>query len=47
MKPHEIWLDQCEAAREIAADFGVDRAITYLVGEKFINFVAREWLLEE
>jgi hypothetical protein len=40
VKPHQIWLDQCEAAREIAAEFGVDRAITYLVGEKFINFVS-------
>jgi hypothetical protein len=33
-------LDRYEAAREIAAEFGVDRAITYLVGEKFINFVS-------
>jgi hypothetical protein len=40
MKPHEIWLEQCEAAREIAAKFGIDRAIAYLVGEKFINFVS-------
>ena len=23
MKPHQIWLEQCEAAREIAAEFGL------------------------
>ena len=40
MKPHETWLEQCEAAREIEAEFGVDRAIAYVVGEKFINFVS-------
>ena len=39
MKPHQIWTEQCAAAREIQAEFGTDRAITYLVGEKFINFL--------
>jgi hypothetical protein len=39
MKPHQIWPEQCAAAREILEEFGADRAITYLVGEKFINFL--------
>ena len=39
MKPHEIWPEQCAAAREIQAEFGTDRAITYLIGEKFIYFL--------
>lgn len=39
MKPHQIWHKQCAAARELQEEFGTDRAITYLVGEKFINFL--------
>jgi len=37
MKPHQIWPEQCVAARAIQVEFGTDRAISYLVGEKFIN----------
>ena len=39
MKPHQIWHEQCDAARDIQNEFGTDRALTYLVGEKFINFL--------
>ena len=39
MTSHRMWLEQCEAAREIGMEFGTDKAITYLVGEKFINFL--------
>lgn len=39
MKPHQIWHEQCAAARELQEEFGTDTAITYLVGEKFINFL--------
>ncbi len=39
MKPHQIWTEQCAAARAIQVEFGTDRAISYLVGEKFINFL--------
>jgi hypothetical protein len=39
MKPHEIWREQCEAARRIEDEFGVPNAISYLVGEKFLNFL--------
>ena len=40
MTQHAIWREQCDAAREIRDEFGVDRAISYLVGEKFINFLS-------
>jgi hypothetical protein len=40
MKPHQIWLEQCEAAREVAAEFGLDQALACVVGEKFIDFVS-------
>jgi hypothetical protein len=38
-KPHEIWIDQCEAAVGIEDDFGTQQALDYLVGEKFLNFL--------
>ena len=39
MKPCEIWIDQCEAARQIEAEFGTQNALDYLIGEKFLNFL--------
>ena len=39
MQFHRVWIDQCEAAEGIAEKFGRDDAITYLIGEKFMNFV--------
>jgi len=36
---YKIWIDQCEAARGIEADFGTQQALDYLVGEKFLNFL--------
>ena len=39
MKDCKIWTDQCEAARRIEGQFGPDRALEYLVGEKFLNFL--------
>ena len=39
MKPHEIWREQCEAARTIEDNFGVPKALDYLVGEKLLNFL--------
>jgi hypothetical protein len=38
MKPWEIWIEQCEAARQIEAEFGTQNALDYLIGEKFLNF---------
>ncbi len=34
---HTIWRDQCEAARDVKEAFGVEKAIGYLIGEKFLN----------
>jgi len=39
MEPHRIWIEQCEAARGIEDEFGTDKALDYLVGEKFLNFL--------
>lgn len=39
MNFHEIWIEQCQAARGIEDEFGTDSALAYLVGEKFINFI--------
>ena len=35
----KIWIEQCEAARRIEDEFGTDKALAYLVGEKFLNFL--------
>ena len=39
MNFHKIWIEQCEAAKAIEAEFGTDKALAYLIGEKFINFL--------
>jgi len=36
---HKIWVDQCNAARDIKEAFGLEKAIGYLIGEKFLNFI--------
>lgn len=38
-KPHKFWIDQCEAAEGIEDEFGTQKALEYLVGEKFLNFL--------
>ncbi len=35
----KIWIEQCEAARTIEGEFGTDKALEYLIGEKFLNFL--------
>ena len=37
-KPHQIWIEQCEAAQRIKARYGLAAAFEYLVGEKLLNF---------
>ena len=37
---HEIWIEQCEAARTIKTRYGVTAAFDYVVGEKLINFAS-------
>jgi hypothetical protein len=39
MEPNKTWIDQCEAAEGIEDEFGTQRALDYLVGEKFLNFL--------
>src|SRR5262249_28617568 len=39
MQPQRIWVGQCEAARGIEDEFGTAKALDYLVGEKFLNFL--------
>ena len=35
----KIWIEQCEAARRIEDEFGTDKALKYLVEQKFIDFL--------
>ena len=37
---HKIWIEQCEAARGIEDEFGTQKSLEYLVGEKFLDFLA-------
>ena len=39
MTPQETWQSQCDAARGILGDFGTEKALGYLVGEKLLNFL--------
>jgi len=39
MKPHKIWIEQCEAAERIEGEFGTQKSLDYVVGEKFLNFL--------
>src|SRR5206468_3764233 len=36
----KIWIEKCEAARGIEDEFGTDKALSYLIGEKFLNYLA-------
>jgi hypothetical protein len=49
LEPCKIWTEKCEAARMIEDEFGTDKVFSYLIGEKFLDYLveqAREWLLE-
>jgi len=35
----EVWKEQCDAARQVEAEFGTQKALDYLIGEKFLNFL--------
>jgi len=37
---HKIWIEQCKATEEIRDQFGLQRALDYLIGEKLFSFVA-------
>jgi len=34
----KIWIEQCEAARTSEDEFGTQKALAYLVGEKFLTY---------
>jgi hypothetical protein len=38
----DVWVEQCEAAKQIEAGFGTQQALEYLIGEKFLNFLQNE-----
>ena len=35
----DVWIEQCEAAKQIEDEFGTQKALDYLIGEKFLNFL--------
>ena len=35
---HEVWREQCEAARSIRLESGIVSAFDYVVGEKLLTF---------
>jgi hypothetical protein len=39
-KAHKIWIEQCEAAQTIKAQFGLTAAFDYIVGEKLMSFAS-------
>jgi hypothetical protein len=38
-RPQDIWIEQCDAAGDISAKFGLKASFDYLVGEKLMNFM--------
>ncbi|MBI4563464.1 MAG: hypothetical protein HY716_02060 [Planctomycetes bacterium] len=36
---HKIWIEQCEGARGVKEEFGTEKALGYLIGEKLVNFI--------
>ena len=39
MEFHKLWIEQCQAAQGIREQFGLKKALGYLIGEKFLNFL--------
>jgi hypothetical protein len=39
-KRHEIWIEQCDAARRIKLRYGLEAAFDYVVNEKLLNFAS-------
>ena len=36
---HKIWIEQCDGAEGIREEYGLEKAIGYLIGEKLLNFI--------
>jgi len=41
MRPCAIWKEQCEAARQIEAEFGTQNALDYLIGDRRLVSMSR------
>jgi len=39
VSPQKLWIERCAAAEVIRERFGLQKALQYLVGEKFLSFV--------
>ncbi len=39
MEPCKIWIEKCDAARMIEDEVGTDKALRYLIGEKFLDYL--------
>lgn len=35
----KIWIEQCEATIGIQENFGIEKALDYLIGEKMVHFI--------
>jgi hypothetical protein len=35
----DIWIEQCDAARDIRDAWGTNKALGYLIGEKLLNYL--------
>jgi hypothetical protein len=44
---HEIWIEQCDAAKNIKLRYGLKAAFDYLVAEKLLNFASATYQLPE
>jgi hypothetical protein len=36
---HKTWIEHCDAAEQIEAEHGIEKALGYLIGEKLLNFL--------
>lgn len=36
---NKTWIEQCEAALGIEAQFGTQKSLEYIIGDKFLNFL--------
>jgi len=39
MEPCKIWIEKCDAVRMIEDEFGTDKALRYLIGENFLDYL--------
>jgi hypothetical protein len=39
-KMHEIWIEQCDAAKNIKLRYGLKAAFDYLIAEKLLNYAS-------